>query len=141
IFTDGTSDSRQLETTIEAVLNKTFKLPITVIVRSQTEIRDLLEHLPESWSASTSQKCNVIFLRHTIDTPKLLDELAPKPGIEELHYYPGTLLWSAPTSNLTKSNMIKLSLNPKYKAMTVRIVNTVRKIYALMEDASKAAEA
>jgi uncharacterized protein (DUF1697 family) len=132
IFTSPQKDPRILEKTIERSLQATFSLPINTVVRSQTEIKNLLDHLPASWRSDAAQKCNVIFLRPAIDSAKILEGLHPKPGIEELHYYPGVLFWSAPSSNLGKSEMIKLSAKPIYKEMTVRILNTVRKIYDVM---------
>jgi len=133
IFRTRATDPRKLESRIEKALSDAFSLPIGTIVRSLREIDELLCHLPPSWHGDTPRKCNVIFLRHPIDRPDIVLGLKPKPGIEELHYYPGALLWSADTSNLGKSAMIKLSSNPTYKEMTVRILNTVRKVHALMQ--------
>lgn len=133
IFRSAEADPRRLEEQIEQALTTTFSASINTVVRSKDEIQELLEHLPKSWLSGHTQKCNVIFLRHTIDTPSITDGLVTKKGIEELHYRPGVLLWSADTSNLGKSEMIKLSRNPIYQEMTVRILNTVRKIYAIMQ--------
>ncbi|HTH72527.1 MAG TPA: DUF1697 domain-containing protein [Candidatus Pristimantibacillus sp.] len=133
IFRSTEADPRQLEDQIEKALTTTFSASINTVVRSIDEIRELLDHLPKRWLSSRPQKCNVIFLRHTVDKPSITDGLVTKKGIEELYYRPGALLWSAGTSNLGKSEMVKLSRNPIYQEMTVRILNTVRKIYAIMQ--------
>lgn len=132
IFQTPASDRRTLEDHLEKVLRKTFGWPLRVQVRSLSDINKLMKQLPASWASSTPQKCNVIFLDRTIDRASILHELHPKPEIEELHYAPGVLLWSAPLTTLTKSNMIKLSLSPLYQHMTIRIVGTVRKVHDLM---------
>jgi uncharacterized protein (DUF1697 family) len=133
IFKTKKTDPRKIEPIIEKALKVRFMMPIKIVLRSLEDIEYLMSHIPKSWSQPLQQKRNVIFLRPAIDNPKLAKSLNPKPGIEELHYQPGVLLWSAQTSNLTKSNMLKLSIDPIYKEMTVRGFNTVQKIYALMQ--------
>jgi len=75
----------------------------------------------------------VIFLRHTIDSEKILAELEVKQDIEEVVYRPGTLLWSAQVSELTRTNMLKLSSRKMYQEMTIRNLNTTRKLHELMK--------
>ncbi len=129
IFRSPETDPRKLEAAIEAALPKA----VAVLVFSLSQISDVVNNVPKSWHGLVQQKCNVIFLHHSIDSARILDGLQPKSGIEELHYHPGVLFWSAQTSQLTKSNMIKLSSNPIYKYMTIRIYNTVRKIQLIMK--------
>ena len=75
----------------------------------------------------------MIFLRHTIDSEKILEELVLKTDIEEVVYRPGTLLWSAQVSDLTRTNMLKLSSRKMYQDMTIRNTNTTRKLCELMK--------
>jgi uncharacterized protein (DUF1697 family) len=132
IFRSGETDSRKIENTIEKALLNTFAFPICTIVRNFSEMEELISRIPKSWLNAADQKCNVIFLRSAIDHPGILDGLKLKPEIEEVHYHPGVLFWSAKTSNLTKSEMVKLSTTPAYRQMTVRILNTTRKIHEIM---------
>jgi len=75
----------------------------------------------------------VIFLRHTIDSKDILRELELKQDIEEVVYCPGALFWSAQISELTRTNMLKLSSRKMYLDMTIRNQNTTRKLYELMK--------
>jgi hypothetical protein len=52
-------------------------------------------------------------------------------------YCPGTLLWSARVSGLTRSTMLKLASKPIYQDMTVRNVNTTTRIFELMQRLEK----
>lgn len=135
IFTSQITDQRQLETTIEAIVSKKFGHALKVVVRNLNEIQQVINTIPKSWLTSTDKKCNVIFLRHEIDNPEIVERFLPKAGIEELIYCPGTLLWAAKTSDITKSSMIKLARHDIYKQMTVRNLNTARKLYELMSTA------
>jgi uncharacterized protein (DUF1697 family) len=137
LFTSPQTDPHKLESAIENALSKAFGRPIMAVVRSQQQINDLLNHLPTSWAANPNQKFNIIFLHRSVDSPNILKQLSPKPGIEELHYHPGTILWSANQGMLTRSNMLKLSALPIYQQMTARSPNTVRKMQQLMKTASE----
>jgi hypothetical protein len=44
------------------------------------------------------------------------------------------LFWSAKTSDLTKTGMLKINKMAIYKEMTVRNINTTRKIYEIMNE-------
>ncbi|MDF2479240.1 MAG: hypothetical protein K0S24_4723 [Sphingobacterium sp.] len=49
-------------------------------------------------------------------------------------YAPGAILWVVDKCNVTKSGLLKLVGTSLYKNMTVRNVNTTRKIYEIMKD-------
>jgi uncharacterized protein (DUF1697 family) len=134
IFSTPIKDPRKLETGIEKLLQKDFKYNGKVVVRSFKEIEALIKSLPKNWKAEdASKKFNVIFLRHAIDSKIILDGLKPKEGIEEVIYKPGVLFWSANTSDLTKTAMVKLASQKIYQDVTVRNLNTTKKLHELMK--------
>lgn len=138
LFKAKEGDARKLERKIEAMLSREYKLGCRVVVRSYPEMASLVENLPADWSGDDRWKYNVIFLRHTIDFESVLEGLKPKSDIERVVYRPGALLWSARLSDLTRAAMIKLSSQEVYQDMTIRNLNTTRKLYELMKKASEA---
>jgi len=118
---------------IEQALTKKYHNAFKVVIRSESDMSTLLQAIPKNWFSDTTRKYNVIFLRHAIDSKTILDNFATKPAIEAVTYVPGALLWSANTSDLTRSTMIKLSKHVLYQDMTVRNLNTTRKIAQLMK--------
>jgi uncharacterized protein (DUF1697 family) len=52
-------------------------------------------------------------------------------------YVPGALLWSVDRKNLTKSGLMNLAASTIYKKMTIRNVNTTRKIYEIMKEVQR----
>jgi uncharacterized protein (DUF1697 family) len=132
-FQSGERDPRALEARIEKALIKDHKLGARVIVRDFPAMEALVKGLPESWDGSAQWQFNVIFLRHTVDSKKILDGLSPKPEIEEVIYRSGTLLWAARRSTITRSAMLKLSRQAVYQEVTVRNLNTTKKLYELMK--------
>lgn len=123
---------REIERTIEKELLKEFGLALHVVVRSLPDIQQLIKSIPSSWNEDSKKKFNIIFLRHNIDNVDILNNFSPKKGIEEVSYSPGTLLWEANTSDLTKTEMIKLAKSGLYKDMTIRNLNTTKKIHEIM---------
>ena len=133
IFKSREADARKLEVKIEKMLSKEYQLESKVVLRGFSEMEKLVQNLPRNWTGDSGWRYNVIFLRHTIDSEKILAELEVKKDIEEVVYRPGTLLWSAEVSALTRTNMLKLSSRKMYHDMTIRNLNTTRKLHELMK--------
>jgi uncharacterized protein (DUF1697 family) len=133
IFIAKEGDARKLEKRIEQMLSRDYQLDSKVVIRSLPEMVNLVESLPRSWNGDTAWRYNVIFLRHSIDSEKILDELPAKSDIEQIVYRPGTLLWSAQASELSRTNMVKLSSRKISQDMTVRNLNTTKKLCELMK--------
>ena len=133
IFKSKEADARKLESKIEKMLSKEYQLDSRVVLRSLPEMEKLVKNLPRNWNDDSGWRYNVIFLRHTIDSEKILAELEVKKDIEEVVYCPGALFWSAQISELTRTNMLKLSSRKMYQDMTIRNQNTTRKLYELMK--------
>ena len=132
LFNTRETDPRKLERRIEAMLSKKYQLGSKVVVRSLPEMAKLVQSLPRTWNGDKDWRYNVIFLRHTIDSEDILTGLAFKPEVEQVVYRPGTLLWSAKVTDVTRTAMIKLSTKKIFQDMTVRNLNTTKKLYELM---------
>lgn len=131
LFKTKENDARKLEKKIEKMLLQDYDLDSKVVIRTLPEMAKLVKSLPKNWN-NADWRYNVMFLRHSIDSEKLLDDLPVKSDIEELVYRPGALLWSAKASEAARSNMVKIAARKIYKDMTVRNLNTTRKLHDLM---------
>ncbi|HJY29682.1 MAG TPA: hypothetical protein VJ306_16760, partial [Pyrinomonadaceae bacterium] len=114
-----------------------YQLESKVVLRSFSEMETLVQSLPRSWGDDSSWRYNVIFLRHTIDSEDILSELPANSEIEQVLYRPGTLLWSAQAEQMNQTKMSKLSSRKKFQDMTVRNLNTTKKLYELMKKAAE----
>jgi uncharacterized protein (DUF1697 family) len=119
------------------MLAKEYKLDSKVVVRSYAEMASLVKKLPKKWNDHDRWRYNVMFLRHSIDSDSVLARLSPKDGIEEVTYVPGTLLWAVEISNVNRTTMIKLSSQKIFQDMTVRNLNTTKKLHELMKKMSE----
>jgi uncharacterized protein (DUF1697 family) len=133
-------DMRPIETLtplLEAAVAATFKLEVPIVLRSQATIEKLCKEIPKDWTNDSTLKTDVMFLWPNINDPSILQKVVINPELENVRYIDGALVWSIGRQNVTRGNGIKLIKTDLYKYMTIRNINTVRKLGELM----KAAEA
>ena len=131
LFRSDVTDQLILESLIERSLAKTFQYQAKILIRSLAEMENTVSYFPVIFQDS-NWKHNVIFLSSVIDFENITDRFKLKADIEQIAYAPGVLFWSARLEQLSRSMMIKLSAKKEYQEMTVRNINTTRKILELM---------
>lgn len=132
IFTDDSNTVDQLVKKIEKAIQEDFGFAVHVIVKSREDIVRINNTVPASWANDAQQKTDIMFLWSDINSPNILQQVACDPNKETLLYCDGALLWNVARENITKGAVIKLVKSDVYKKMTIRNINTVRKITALM---------
>lgn len=137
IFTNVDHSKNDLAHILEKAILSTFGLDIKVLVLSLEDMKKVMSSLPESWTNDDTMRSDVLFLWEDINDESILDQLTFKPEIETVKYAPGAILWAIDKINVTKGSMTKLIGTKLYKQMTIRNVNTTRKIYELMLAAEK----
>lgn len=134
VFADSTHSRSELRNILEKAILIKHMLDIKVLLRSLEEIDQMMEVLPTSWKNDKTMKSDVIFLGEEINNEKLMDELKVREGIDTVKYVPGAILWMVERENATKSGLLKVVGTKIYKDMTIRNVNTTRKIYEIMKE-------
>ncbi|WP_082687053.1 DUF1697 domain-containing protein [Bacillus sp. FJAT-27445] len=123
----------ELSRILEEAIHVDFGLQIKVLVRSIDDVRGIINAIPDTWKNDKDMKSDVLFIWEEIDDETVLENLVIKPNIDKVMYVPGAILWSLDKKNATKSGMSKIIGSKVYKQVTVRNVNTARKIYELMQ--------
>lgn len=136
IFQSDSTKNIEIEKEIEKILSDKFKYQAKVLIRSTKDMENIIVHFPKIFN-NKKWKHNVIFLSNTINSKNILKNLEIKKDIEEHSYYNGVLFRSAKMDKITSSNMLKLSTRKEYKEMTVRNVNTTKKILELMHKSNR----
>ena len=137
IFTTTEHSKNDISHILEKAILNTFGLHIKVLVLSLEDMKKVMSSLPESWTNDDKMRSDVLFLWEDINDESILDQLTFKPEIETVKYAPGAILWAIDKINVTKGSMTKLVGTKLYKQMTIRNVNTTRKIYELILAAEK----
>lgn len=131
LFKDERSEE-ELVPLIETAIRKRFEINVPVVLRNFQQIRALCEAIPATWTNDTLQKTDVLFLWKAIDSRDILKKVVIKPEIENVLYIQGALVWNIGRENVTRGGALKLIKTELYRSMTVRNVNTLRKLYVLM---------
>jgi uncharacterized protein (DUF1697 family) len=134
IFVDEKRSKAEIVEVIEKMIADDFGLQIKVVLRDINDFEILMKQLPDEWKNDKEMKSDVMFLWEEVDDKSVLEKVIVKEGIDTVTYIPGTLLWMVDRKNQTKSGMQKLVGTKVYKLMTIRNVNTTRKIYDLMKN-------
>ncbi|WP_028778145.1 DUF1697 domain-containing protein [Shimazuella kribbensis] len=132
IFTVEDLSKTEIAGMLEDVIYTVFGLTIKVLIRSLDDIKKMMQTLPDSWTNDQSMRSEVLFLWEDIDDETIMDKLILKPDIDKVKYVSGAILWSIDRKDVTKSGIGKFIGTKIYKQMTIRNINTTRKIYELM---------
>lgn len=132
IFSNATKSKAAITSILEEAIHTSFGLMIKVLVLSLEDIQKVMDSLPESWTNDKEMRSEVMFLWDQANDESVLDLLVIRPEIDTVKYADGAILWSLEKKNATKSGMAKLISSKIYQQMTIRNVNTTRKIYELM---------
>ncbi|MFZ1802011.1 MAG: hypothetical protein WAU03_03820 [Candidatus Saccharimonas aalborgensis] len=73
-----------------------------------------------------------MYLFPDIDSPDVMNRIGYRPEFETIHYVPGALITNVSRQNQSKSSLLKLVGTPLYLRMTIRNVNTVRRLAELV---------
>ena len=136
IFEHLEEDYSLIVSEIEKAIKKDFQLDIKVLVRNVENIAAICNELPETWVKNETMRTDVMFLWEQFDHPSIVEKLKINP-VDNVKYLPGAILWNVEGKNYSKSGLPKLIGTEIYKNMTIRNVNTVRKLHQMMTGKTK----
>ena len=131
VFTDDRSTHELAQLATKSIKHE-FGLEVPVVVRDQQNIAELCKKIPLNWTNDDQLRTDVMFLWQEIDSEDILDKIKINPEIENAIYFEGALVWNIGRQNVTRGAAIKLINTDVYKHMTIRNINTVRKLNDLM---------
>lgn len=132
IFSTDMVDRAQLTELLRKAVREQGGLDIDLQLRDAQELSAIVEALPSDWTNNTSMKCDVVFLQPDVDSAGVLEELGPRPGIEDALYVPGAVIWHVDRKNAARSRLTRMVGTPLYRRVTVRNCNTARKLLELL---------
>lgn len=134
VFADADRPKGEIMSVLEEAIFAHFGLRIKVLVYSIDEYTRIAEAVPDDWTNDDRLKSDVLFLWEEADDESVMEQLPLKPAIDRAQYVPGAILWSVDRDQVTKSGMVKIVGTKLYKLVTIRNVNSVRKIHGLMKE-------
>lgn len=133
IFGSSGSPSAELTRRIEQMLAASFDYVPTVVVRSRTQMRAIVERAPKGFGAQpATYRYDVVFLKEPLAARTAMKSIEMKPGVDAAHAGTGVLYLSRLTSRATSSRLNRIASSPIYPSVTIRNWNTTTKLLALM---------
>lgn len=116
---------------IEQKIEQHFKFKVDVLVLNQEDVAKIAAKIPDAWDHK-NDRSNICYLFDELNSPNILEQIKFNKEFENLIYINHALLHSIPLKYYSRSSLAKLIGTPIYKKMTVRNVNTARKLAELM---------
>jgi len=118
---------------INNAIKAEFGFSVPVIIKSQSQVAHICSKIPAHWQNDKDQKTDVIFLNSQIDKPGVIADIQYDPNIETVIYIKGAVVWNVGRNNTKPGSAIKLVKSDLYQHMTVRNINTVRKLHEMLD--------
>ena len=136
VVADSSKSAAAIQTEIEKVLPKTFKLDsdlIKVLALSKAKFKSMLASKPKGFGEQASKyHSDAIFLMG-LTPAKAFAVFDPKEGIDEVWRGKAMIFHQRLSAKRTKSRLSKIVASPLYKSMTVRSWQTTEKLLALLD--------
>jgi uncharacterized protein (DUF1697 family) len=126
-----------LATELARELHEVFGFAISVLVKTRDELAQVIAVTPDEWTNSPGMKCDVVFVWDGITPDEELAVLKPRVDIDDVRTTSGAIIWKVDRVNATRSGLLRMMGTPLYKQVTVRNINTVRKLEELIDAEEK----
>jgi uncharacterized protein (DUF1697 family) len=131
IFSTRASDPQKLAARIEKALEQHTGMTIKLLVMDHKTLKKMVDAIPSNWVDDKTMRTYVLLLWKELDDRGIVDRLPTKPGVDELKYTPGAVVWRVDRQNVSRSQMNRIVGTPLYKKITIRSANTMRKLNEL----------
>ena len=133
ILFESSFSIEQIKYLIENKIKEIFNLKIDAFVFSKDYLNFLAKNIPEDWMQNKIFKTDVVFLNDKIDIKEFENILPKDDNIENILFLENVLIWNIKYENYVKSKIPKFLFQTKnYKNLTIRNINTIRKINELV---------
>lgn len=132
-FESDNTDIVDLVHRCEVAIKDTFGFVVVVMVISQDEYKDAMQHAPIWWADGTLEtRSDALFVIPPTTTQEVLDELAKKTSrVDKLGSHGQVVFWTLPMADYGKSVVPKIVGTPIYKRITIRSSTTAKKLLGL----------
>lgn len=123
-----------LEDEIEAILRRRLDVQLSVVVRSDIQMRNVVHKCPDGFGEKPElYHSDVVFLKAPLTSKTALSVVDLREGVDRV--WPGTrvLYFARLSARRSQSKLSKLAGTPEYKLMTIRNWNTTTRLLELLE--------
>ena len=133
LFASSETKTAPLTNRIEALLAEAFDYVPTVVVRSEKQMKAIVDGAPEGFGSEPAKyRYDVIFLKEPLTAKKAIGEVPTNPAVDTAHAGSGVLYFSRLIAKATASRLNKIVSSPIYASVTIRNWNTTTKLLSFM---------
>lgn len=137
--TDGVSQGA-LTDRIERMLADAFDLDASVVVRSQRQMRGIVERAPEGFGADpAAYRYDVVFLKPPLTARRAMRSVPTRDGVDRAWAGSGVVYFSRLTSRAAQSYLSRVVSMPIYQSMTIRNWNTTTTLLRMLSPRARSA--
>jgi uncharacterized protein (DUF1697 family) len=124
----------KLEAEIEAALEKRFGRELVVVVRSQRQLRAVVDKAPKDFLAfEGTHHRDAVFLKSPLTAAKAMKVVKLRDGVDQVWTGAGVVYFARLSAERQRSLMSKIVGTPEYQAMTIRSWTTATKLRSLID--------
>ncbi|KRD08673.1 hypothetical protein ASE48_08975 [Mycobacterium sp. Root265] len=126
--------AKTLESEIEAALEKAFKVPLVVVLRSHRQLKSVIDKAPNGFGTDPdTYYSDAVFLKAPLTAKQVMGIVALRDGVDQAWPGTGVVYFARLGAQRTKSKMSKIVGTPEYKQMTIRSWTTTVKLLGLLD--------
>lgn len=126
--------AKTLESEIEAALEKAFKVPLVVVLRSHRQLKSVIDKAPTGFGTDPdTYYSDAVFLKAPLTAKQVMGIVALRDGVDQAWPGTGVVYFARLGAQRTKSKMSKIVGTPEYKQMTIRSWTTTVKLLGLLD--------
>ena len=127
IFKSSANNETELVLAIEQAIKDEYRLVLKVVVINHNHLNDICKEIPSDWVKNEEMRTDVMFLWEKYNNATVLGNIKLQP-VDSVKYVKGALLWNVRGKDYSQSGNMKLIGTDLYRHMTIRNVNTVRRL-------------
>jgi uncharacterized protein (DUF1697 family) len=122
------------EDAVEAFLEQRFGLPLVVVLRTERQLRAVVQQAPEGFGQRPdSFHSDVVFLKAPLTSRQAIKAVELREGVDQAWPGRGVLYMQRLSARLTSSRLNRIASTPEYKNMTIRNWRTTTKLLDLLD--------
>ena len=124
---------------IEAMLAATFDYEPSVVVRSQRQMRGIVERAPEGFGADpAAYRYDIVFLTPPLTARQAMRSVPTRDDVDRAWAGIGVVYFARLTSRAAQSYLSRIVSMPIYQSMTIRNWNTTTTLLRMLDGSPRA---
>ena len=133
LFMDHEKNKIKLKKKIEKALFEKINLKINVLILTFTEIKEILNNIPYKFGDDNKKyKYDIVFLIEPLSVKEVMEEIQTKKTKDQIYGGEKVLYIKRFIEKLTGSYLSKIMKTQMWQNITIRNLNTTKKLYELM---------